>query len=260
MRRALGSMALTSPMAGTGPGYVLYGALEIKRCYQRNMAVGVLLAATVHLLIVGGVGVYRHLTPAAMDEPVIIILSGPKDLAPIPKMTHVIPHAQVSNPDVAMPEFGIPEPVPDEEAPAQVHFPTKDELAAINPTLPPTTGETPEAYVVPGPVDNDAEYFPKSGEFVPVEILPVRIDRTKLEYPEMAALTGTEGVVVVEALVDREGRVREAIVKKPSGSNVGFEQAAVDFSLRHLYRPAIQNGRPVAVRIAFKVEFRLSHR
>ncbi|MBI5866756.1 MAG: TonB family protein [candidate division Zixibacteria bacterium] len=258
MRRALGTIALTSPVAGTGPGHVLYGALEIKRCYQRNMAAGVLLAATVHLLIVGGVRMYRHRQPAAIVEQEIIIIPGITQLAPPPRLTTALPQALVSNPEVPMPEFGIPQPVPDAEAPVQVHFPTRDELAEINPTLPPTTGETPGVFVIPGPVGNDDEYFPKSGEFVPVEMLPVRIDKTTLEYPETAALTGTEGVVVVEALVDREGKVREAKVLQSSGSNVGFEQAAVDFSLKHLYKPAIQNGRPVAVRIAFKVEFRLS--
>jgi TonB family protein len=46
-------------------------------------------------------------------------------------------------------------------------------------------------------------------------------------------------------------------VAKSSGSNVGFDEAAVEAALQCIYKPAIQNGQPVAVWVTYPVEFKL---
>jgi protein TonB len=73
----------------------------------------------------------------------------------------------------------------------------------------------------------------------------------------MAELTNQTGSVWIRALIDTEGKVREAFVQKPSGSNAGFEDAALTAAYACRYRPAIQNGVPVPVWISYKVEFKL---
>jgi len=100
------------------------------------------------------------------------------------------------------------------------------------------------------------EYFPTAEEFVAVEEMPVTIHFEKPPYPEMAALTNKTGVVWIKAPVNKEGRVRDAVIVKPSGSNVGFEEAAIDAAYKNIYKPAIQNGKPVAVWVSYKVEFK----
>jgi TonB family protein len=76
-------------------------------------------------------------------------------------------------------------------------------------------------------------------------------------YPEMAQLTERSGIVWVQALVDKDGKVRDARILKPSGANVGFEDAAIEAAYKNLYKPAIQNGRPVSVWVSYKVEFKM---
>jgi TonB family protein len=51
--------------------------------------------------------------------------------------------------------------------------------------------------------------------------------------------------------------VRDALIAKSSGSNVGFDEAAIKAALQRRYRPALQNGRPVAVWVTYKIVFRL---
>jgi protein TonB len=93
--------------------------------------------------------------------------------------------------------------------------------------------------------------------FVAVESQPVPVRQVAPEFPEMARLTGREGRVVVRALVDREGMVQRAEIVKSSGMNVGFDEAAIEAALLCGYKPAIQNGMPVAVWVTYTVEFKL---
>ncbi len=103
----------------------------------------------------------------------------------------------------------------------------------------------------------EEDYWPAPEEIPNCQEYPKSIHFEIPVYPEMAELTDQTGVVWIRALVDKEGRVRDARVQKPSGTNVGFEEAALKAALENVYRPAIQNGQPVAVWISYKVEFKL---
>jgi TonB family protein len=160
----------------------------------------------------------------------------------------------VAEPDIAPPSIGIPTPVPDEEVVEEVRFATRAELAELSaPVAAATTSGEGDSVVVDIPLE---EYFPTPEEFVAVEEMPVEIRHEEPVYPEMAELTEKSGTVWVQALVDKEGRVRDARVLKPSGTNVGFEEAALEAAYKNLYRPAIQNGSPVPVWVSYKVEFK----
>ena len=237
-----------------------YGAFELKRSYQRNMAMGIGLAALFHLLLIGGMLLYQYIKAQSDVEPIgIVRIKSLSDIAPPPSMTAAKPLVNVAEPNIAPPSIGIPTPVPDEEAVEDVRFATRAELAELSaPVVSPSTGGRSDSVEV-DPNALGEEYFPQAGEFVAVEQQPVEIFREKPIYPEMAALTQKTGVVWVQALVDKEGKVRDARVLKPSGSNVGFEESAVEAAYKNKYKPAIQNGRPVAVWISYKVDFQVKN-
>jgi len=44
---------------------------------------------------------------------------------------------------------------------------------------------------------------------------------------------------------------------KESGANAGFEEAALKAARKRKYRPALQNGQPVAVWVTYKKIFKL---
>ncbi len=244
------------PSAAVMPGG-WYGAFELKRSYQRNMAMGVGLAALLHITLVAGMLIYQYIKSRNDVEAVgIVRIKALSDIAPPPSMTAAKPQVNVAEPNIAPPSIGIPTPVPDEEAPEDVHFATRAELAELSaPVVAPSTGGRGDSVVVDPSALNE-EYFPQAGEFVAVEEQPVEISHENPITPELATLTGTTGVVWIQALVDKEGKVRDARVLKPSGSKVGFEEAALEAALKNRYKPAIQNGRPVAVWVSYKVEFK----
>ncbi len=65
-----------------------------------------------------------------------------------------------------------------------------------------------------------------------------------------------EGRVVVEFVVDTEGRVVGATAVE--GSHPGFEEAAVTGVTRWKFRPGQRNGRPVNTRVRVPIVFRLT--
>ncbi len=98
------------------------------------------------------------------------------------------------------------------------------------------------------------DYLPQPDEFVPVEVPPVMIYCATPDYPRLAYQAGIEGVVWVQALVDKHGVVREAQVGKSSGT-VALDEAAVRAAYLCRYTPGIQNGRPIACWVSYRVEF-----
>ena len=106
-------------------------------------------------------------------------------------------------------------------------------------------------------IENMDELLPSPDEFVAYEEAPQKIEEITPKYPEMARRAGIEGVVWVNALVDKEGKVRDVIIVKDSGANAGFEEAAIEAAKETTWKPAISNGQPVALWVTYKIVFKL---
>lgn len=79
---------------------------------------------------------------------------------------------------------------------------------------------------------------------------------TYLKYPEISLLQGIQGVVVVEFIVEKDGRVTN--VKAVSGGDASLEEEAVRVvSASPKWKPAVLGGEKVRVRYSLPVEFRL---
>ena len=234
---------------------VWYGAYELKSNYQRHLAKGVLFASVAHLIIVGGWLFVKYLQSRDEGIPAMpTVIRSLSQLAPPPSMTTAPPQMQVAEPIVTPPSIGIPTPVADEDVVEEVRFATREELALLSNPVGSMAGTGNDSVVVDIPLE---DYFPASGEFVAVEEMPVCIHEEKPVYPDVAKLTGQSGTVWIEVLLDKEGKVREAKVAKSSGSNVGFDDAALEAAYKNIYKPAIQNGRPIPIRVTYPVKFSL---
>ena len=73
-------------------------------------------------------------------------------------------------------------------------------------------------------------------------------------YPAIARITRTQGVVVLEALITREGAVDS--LRVISGHQL-LIQAALDAVRQWRYRPTLLNGEPVEVITTITVTFTL---
>ena len=80
-------------------------------------------------------------------------------------------------------------------------------------------------------------------------------DELRDAYPEVARQKGLDGNVVLELLVDEEGRVARVRVTRPAGD--GFDEVAVRLVKRHRFRPGRKDGVPVSVWIPYTYKFRL---
>ena len=78
-----------------------------------------------------------------------------------------------------------------------------------------------------------------------------------LKYPRQARMMGIEGRVIVEFVVDKEGRVRDP--RSIRGLGAGLDEAAVEAVSKMKFKPGMQKGKAVAVRYTLPVVFKLGH-
>ena len=78
-----------------------------------------------------------------------------------------------------------------------------------------------------------------------------------IHYPADAQEKGVQGIVLVTFVVDKEGRVKDAGVKRSLSPSC--DKAALE-AVRKLgrFKPARKDGRAVAVRMMLPVAFRLN--
>ena len=85
---------------------------------------------------------------------------------------------------------------------------------------------------------------------------PVPTTRVSPEYPQMARVRGVQGVVMLRAVVDREGRVEDGI--SVIDSVTGLDDAAVAAFRRWRFQPGRDDdGDPVRVIVEQAIRFRL---
>ncbi len=107
---------------------------------------------------------------------------------------------------------------------------------AVLPNEPPSTGDPPQ------------------GEFVYYEEPPTEVSRPELVYPEAARQARVEGKVILHVLVGRDGSVKNVRVAR---GVMGLNEAALKWATGFVFKPALSEGKAVAVWIELPVEFRL---
>lgn len=138
----------------------------------------------------------------------------------------------------------IPDPTPDEPEP--IRLPEE-----IEPDI-----EMPDTDIIFGipdgpPPDEPTGPIRVGGDVKP----PEKIHYPSPQYTEIARKARIQGVVIVEAIIDKAGKVTNVKVLK--GLPMGLDQAAADAVSRWTFKPATLNGKPVAVIYNLTVNFQL---
>jgi len=84
---------------------------------------------------------------------------------------------------------------------------------------------------------------------------PVVIEKVEPSYTEEARNARISGIVIIEAVIGRDGAVKNASVLKPLP--FGLDQAAVDAVKQWKFEPGTLDGKPVDVIFNLTVNFRL---
>jgi TonB family protein len=95
---------------------------------------------------------------------------------------------------------------------------------------------------------------------VPIETYqaPKAIETKPASYPPNEIDKGEEGWVIVNMMINREGKPYEATVVDSTG-NRAFEKAALAAVEKWSFEPATMNGAPIEAGSTFKLKFRLSN-
>ena len=97
--------------------------------------------------------------------------------------------------------------------------------------------------------------------FIPYDDPPIPLGgygaiQRNIIYPEIAQEAGIEGTVVIQAFVDKKGKVTDTVVLKGI-ANTGLGEAAMTAIEKTRFKPAKQRDRAVGVWISIPVNFRL---
>ncbi len=84
--------------------------------------------------------------------------------------------------------------------------------------------------------------------------MALAIKRVPPHYPESARAQGIQGTVLLNTVIDTDGRVIEA--KYVSGSKE-FVQASIEAVKQWRFKPTLVNGDPVQVECVFEFDFTL---
>lgn len=233
--------------------FMPYGAPELQGCAPRHLSSALLVSSALVTLAfaLAGAGLGLRAPAPAVPPPANLIEW--LDLPPPPRVALEVPRAPAVAPPA--PRAGaIPVPVPDAAAdPTQ----TIAEPDARGPGLPGAEPGTFEAFAppaLPAPAD---EALPVFGEHQVVDVLPNALRRVRPEYPDLARQAGVEGLVIVHALVGRDGRVVE--LRLDPGHRIPLlDTAAMDAVRGWRFTPALTNGRAVPAWVAVRLRFTLN--
>lgn len=105
---------------------------------------------------------------------------------------------------------------------------------------------------------NDADSLPIPADEFLVTSMPVLVSEVRIPYPEEAKKAGIEGPVVMDLLIDEQGKVRQVTVIK--GPGFGLNDAALAAIKNFQFRPARIKDQSVAVKIRYTYRFVLENR
>jgi len=97
--------------------------------------------------------------------------------------------------------------------------------------------------------------IPPPDAFIPFSDPPITVSKPAPAYPELAQKAGLEGTVYVKVYVDKNGDVKSVVLLK--GVSEALDKAALEAAWRAKFKPAVNNGTPVAVWYGLSYKFTL---
>lgn len=224
-------------------------AYDLKASYQRNMLTS--MFAVTLLAIAVAVSIWIVDTYFLENESKIkvepIEVSVPWDESTVVTIPSKPTSAVAAG--SSQPEVGIPEPVAD-ETPVEETTEIESIGTGSDDSLACKYLQLETSYSI------GIEYLPSDTEFVVFEKPAEVVELHRPEYPRIAQNAGLTGIVWIKTLVDRDGNPRESKIGKSSGISL-LDQAALAAASHSIFKPAIQNGHPVATWVTYKVVFEL---
>ena len=222
----------------------LESAIEEGRQDRRNLRLAALLAFAVHaFLLVVSVPQFLAAQNDGDQEPVYIVRAERFKLKqPPPKKQQAVQKKRAKKIPIPDPTPDDPEPILIEEEFQNLDLPELDEVSFGIPDAPP--GLVSGAGSAPDAMEIGANVTP-----------PVRVHSPQPRYTETARQARVQGIVILKGIVDADGRVTHLKILK--GLPSGLAESALETVGEWQYKPALYQGKPVAVHFTFTVNFQL---
>jgi protein TonB len=236
----LSRMGFTLPLVGENH--------PLRKSFLRTFVWSATIAMLIHGAVAAGRIIAVNFLMKPPEAPVRFHEISLENLPPPPITEEEAPPQVNLAAQVSQPAIGIPDPVPDYEA-EELTVATEQEMSEA---------QTADLDALFGSGDSLVVSFgdalPRPDDYVAMEEAPTLISMPKPEYPAFAREHGIEGIVVLQALVDTNGDVRE--VRFISG-NEHLKEAAIDAAKKAKFKPAQQQHRPVASWVRMPMNFSL---
>jgi len=252
-----------------------YGAYELRKAYNRRLATALIVTGSVLLLIFLGTVLANELGKNTNEDLSVLNEVMLEEVKAPEKKPDVIPPPPPKvqpPPKIEMAKFTPPKIVPDKEVKEDEKPPEVEKLEDAKIGVVNQEGIKDEGVVAP-PVEKgtgevvapkvDTEDYDKT--FTKVEVpaeFPGGLDgwrrylERNLQYPDAAQESGTQGVVKVQMVVDRDGNISEVQALNDPGDGLADEAVRI-IKKGPKWKPAEQNGRKVTYRFVQAVTFQL---
>ena len=250
-----------------------YGAFVLRHDYDSNMARAMLAGIFLFLLCVTSPFAYYYFKGESIPDitytntPVILDHFTPKPVIKQPVMPVNTPPQKVK-PQI---KFVPPVVVPDEEETTEELPPGIDELknnVIGSQTVTNENGTIDVDLVIENPgigVVDETSPEPNIYNSYAVEQQPEFPDgldamytflKKNIGYPQLAKEIGLSGIVYVQFVVSKEGRIEHAKIVRGVGGGLDQEALRV-VNLMPPWKPGRHNGKPVAVNFTLPIKFQL---
>jgi protein TonB len=244
--------------------------LEAKRQPRRRRWISLPLAVGLHLVALTAFAFASYWNVGSVPEPDLNVAfidvtlpppmiqqggGAPPPPVPIHKPASTPPAPEtVRQPDLEKTPDKAPEPVtpvPD----------AKPSVPGTDPTAPTGPGDPhgdPNSRSEVGDIHGTPEPVAPVGDGLPIHLTaemsrPQPLRPILPRYTEAARRAGLQGTVVVEAIIDEQGRATN--IRVVHGVQMGLDRAAVEAIEQTPFKPAMMGGRPVKVYFNLTVNF-----
>lgn len=175
--------------------------------------------------------------PPPAEKKKVYVVQQVRFKPPPPQQKQEIPQPKKKKVPIPDPTPDEPEPIrPPDEVQPEIDLPETDIIFDIPEGPPP---EEPD-----GPIQVGGDVA-----------APTRVYDPRPQYTEIARKARIQGIVIVQATIDKQGNVVDAKVLK--GLPMGLDQEALNAVRKWKFEPATLNGKPVAVYYNLTINFTL---
>jgi len=210
---------------------------EAEDSRHMKWAIGGAILLHLVLFIINFGFLHQAVATAALKQPKVYVIQQVRFKPPPPVQQQQLPKPQARR-------VPIPDPTPDEPEPIRLDEEIQQDLDLFDPDI---IFDVPDG---PPPIEPDGP-IRVGGDVT----RPEKLSGPSPQYTEIARRARIQGIVIVEAIIDRSGSVTNVRVLKPLP--MGLDQAAVEAVQAWKFKPATLNGQPVDVFYNLTVRFEL---